>query len=161
MAAGKKIESTFDVMNRQAAAGDIVGLMNTLVNDGHGVAQGERKGELIQAATAAAAKNCPRMIDAVLAMSIANTTELLMRATFMAKVKMMSGDKHSGPFTAGIPQEVADHDLPRITRLEDRLIALAKARATILHTCRLVDQPLPNGRIIKLHDGQRALASGE
>lgn len=160
MAARPKSETTFDVLNRQAAAGDIAGMMETLLQDG-GLVNGQRKGEYIQATAAAAAKNCPQMIDDVLAMSIANTAELLMRATYMAKVKMASEDKHAtGPFTANIPTEVAEVDLPRITRLEDRLVALAKARATILHTCRLADTST-DSRIVKLHDGPRAVASGE
>ena len=139
-----KLPSSRDEVVAMADAGNLNGVINALASELSMNFIGDEKSELLRRAIKARADSGgpANVIEAVLGQMIAFDAELLLWCQTRVR-KEITHDANRGLFDAGPSEGIVTEELPRLSRIEDRLITLAKAYSTIQHTLALSQ---PTGR---------------
>ncbi|MBI3832490.1 MAG: hypothetical protein HY291_23400 [Planctomycetes bacterium] len=95
---------------------------------------------LRQALSASAKKNPAGVAAALIERCLEFDALLLVRTQMMVRAKMEPWDRRKNDLESP-PAEVVREDLPRLVALEDRIVMLAKALATIQHVGSLAQKP--------------------
>lgn len=147
-----------------ADKGDMNGVVDALASDVGIVFDDKEKSELIRAAINAhtAQSGSAGLIDAVLAQALTFDAELLLCCQARIRSDMKHDAKRRG-YLMGPSENIVAEDLPRLARLEDRVILLSKTIATTKHTLAIREAPITKpkvrGKIIKMDSIQRGVAN--
>jgi len=154
-------DKVFALVNK----GDLNGVVDVLATEvGYAFSEKE-KPELIRAAINAhsAQGGTAGIIDAVLGQALAFDAELLLCCQARIRHDIQHDSKRRG-FLMGPSANLVEDDLPRLARLEDRVIQLSKTIATVKHTLAIRDVPITKpkarGNIIKMVSVRRGVANG-
>ncbi|MEI6235577.1 MAG: hypothetical protein WCT04_21185 [Planctomycetota bacterium] len=152
-----------DEVLAMADAGDVNGVVDALSTDAGMAFIGNEKPELVRRVIQSYADNGgpAGVINAVLGQMLAFDAELLLWS--QARIRQeMRHDARSEKYLLGPSEGLVNEEFPRLARLEDRVILLAKTVATVQHTLAL-SQPAqkPNGRgkVVRIDSMSRAEAA--
>lgn len=128
---------------RLAASGDVARLVDCLAEEGGFFSTTEEKKRLLREAF----RRCERrgleqLVEKVLGLALANDGEMLARAVVMMRRKIKEDDRDPCSEFRDLSPEVVNTDLARIAILEERLIKLCKAAASIRHVFALGNTPV-------------------
>ncbi|MEI6233310.1 MAG: hypothetical protein WCT04_09670 [Planctomycetota bacterium] len=155
-----KPPSIRDEILAMADAGDVNGVVDALSIDMGMVFIGNEKPELVRRVIQTHADNGgpAGVINAVLGQMLAFDAELLLWS--QARIRReMRHDARSEKYLAGPSEGLVNEEFPRLARLEDRVILLAKAFATIQHTLTIREatvEPKRRGKVVRLDSVARA-----
>ena len=128
----KPRQTTYDIIRAKAAQGNLAGVIESL-SGAEPMAYPSTSFQaraIRDAITAAQQKG--KAVDEALRASIANVTELLARALILLNRRVAQGDANPGGVHLDIPL-AAVTELDRVVRLQERLVALARAQASLRH----------------------------
>ena len=143
--------------------GDVNSVVDALSTEIGLVFTGDEKPELVRRAIAAHADagGPGAVINAVLGQMLAFDAELLLWSQARIRSEMRHDAKRE-KYLAGPSEGLVNEEFPRLARLEDRVLLLAKAFATIQHTLS-IGQPLAakskSGKVVRLDSLDRAEAA--
>lgn len=158
-----KPPSIRDEVLAMADAGDVNAVVDALSSDLGMAFIGNEQPELVRRVLAAHANagGPAAVINAVLGQMLAFDAELLLWCQTRIRAEMRH-DARREKYLAGPSEGLANEEFPRLARLEDRVILLAKAFATIQHTL-TISQPVPvqgkRGKVVRLDSVTRAEAA--
>lgn len=158
-----KPPSIRDEVLAMADAGDVNAIVDALSTDMGMVFIGNEKPELVRRVIQTHSDNGgpAGVINAVLGQMIAFDAELLLWSQARIRREMRHDAKRE-TYLAGPSEGLVNEEFPRLARLEDRVILLAKAFATIQHTL-TISQPVPvqakRGTVVRLDSMTRAEAA--
>ncbi|MEI6234009.1 MAG: hypothetical protein WCT04_13215 [Planctomycetota bacterium] len=144
--------------------GDMNGVVDALASDVGIVFDDKEKAELIRASINAhtSQRGTAGLIDAVLAQALSFDAELLLCCQARIRSDMKHDAKRRG-YLMGPSENLIEEDLPRLARLEDRVIMLSKTIATVKHTLAIreapIAKPAARGKIIRMDSVQRGVAN--
>ncbi len=137
-----------DEVLAMADAGDVNGVVDALASDAGMAFIGNEKPELVRRVIQSHADSdgAAGVINAVLGQMLAFDAELLLWSQARIRQEMRHDAKRE-KYLLGPSEGLANEEFPRLARLEDRIILLAKTVATVQHTLAL-SQPAhkTNGR---------------
>jgi hypothetical protein len=145
---------------RMAAEGNLAGLIDAYTSDLAVFIENEEKAKLIQQALEAhkAKGGTPAVIEAVLAAMIEFDSQFLFVCQSRITEQMKAQTKQAG-YLAGPPSQVVEDELPRLARIQDRILVLAKSYGTVMHTLAIATPQAAaagarrrlTGRVVPLH----------
>jgi hypothetical protein len=114
-----------------AESGDVVGLLDLLVNSELNMTTCGQKAELLQSAIQHGSGDLHFQVQKALDLILQFNMTLLARAQGLAASKIACYDRTTYlPFNS-IPNDVVEQVLPRVAQLQDRVIAVCKTISTI------------------------------
>jgi hypothetical protein len=162
--ASKSKPLTFrDEVIAMADAGDVNGVVDALASDLGVVFTGNEKPELVRRVLAAHANagGPAAVINAVLGQMLAFDAELLLWSQTRIRRELRHDAKRENYF-AGPSEGLINDEFPRLARLEDRVILMAKTIATVQHTLAISQPAAPKskrGKIVRIDGLDRAEAA--
>ncbi len=153
-----------DQVLAMADRGDMNGVVDALASDLGYVFDDKEKPELVRAAinANAAQSGTAGIIDAVLGQALTFDAELLLCCQARIRSAMKHDSKRCG-YLMGPNENIIEEDLPRLARLEDRIVMLSKTIATVKHTLSIREAPITKpkrrGNIIPINSVQRGVAN--
>jgi hypothetical protein len=147
----KKIPLETQLVNA-AEAGDLDTLFELLAQ-GRGLYKYRYPAYLRHAQGVVADRGSGVLLDTLLRRMVQYDAEFLLRAQFGITQSIRSMDAQFG-LQGGLPQDVVEEGLPRLVRIEDRLLLLARTYATIKHLLNVAERPPRAKNVLPLESAQ-------
>ena len=140
----KRTNNTTDILSQLAESGDVSGLAE-LLSQPTTATSAARQAELIKRAIAVATVK-GSLGDQLLSNAIATSGEIYLRLSVLARRSMSFFDRRAGAASMpDVPREIL-LELERLAKIEDRIIVLSRARASLKHVDVLVERGPANQR---------------
>ena len=155
-----KPPSIRDEVLAMADSGDVNAVVDALSTDLGMMFTGTEKPELVRRVIAAHADagGPGAVINAVLGQMLVFDAELLLWSQARIRAEMRHDAKRE-KYLAGPSEGLVNEEFPRLARLEDRVILMAKALATVQHTMAISQPtavPSKRGKVVRLDSLDRA-----
>ena len=128
---GSPANSTTDILSQLAESGNVAGLAEQLALPTTATSAAGQA-ELIKRAIAVATK-AGSISDQLLSSAVSTTGELYVRLSIIARRTMSQFDRRAGSASMpDVPREILP-ELERLAKIEDRIIVLSRAKASLKH----------------------------